>query len=44
MILKVNKINILDVRKKSEYNIKHIEGAVNAPLGLLNKFKELENL
>lgn len=39
-ILKVNKINILDVRKKSEYNIKHIEGAVNAPLGLLNKFAD----
>lgn len=31
--LKVNKINILDVRKVSEYNNNHIEASRNKPLG-----------
>ena len=31
-ILKLNKINILDVRKESEFSDKHIEGATNIPL------------
>ncbi len=29
-------INILDVRKKSEYNSEHIENAINAPLDYIN--------
>ena len=35
-VLKLNKLNILDVRKESEYSIKHIEGATNIPLGSLS--------
>jgi len=42
-ILKLNKINILDVRKESEYSTKHIEGATNIPLRLLSsKFQEVK--
>ena len=32
-VLKINKVDILDVRRESEYFIKHIEGAINLPLG-----------
>ena len=32
-VLKMNKVDILDVRRESEYFIKHIEGAINLPLG-----------
>jgi len=31
-----NDVNILDVRKKSEYDSEHINGAINAPLDYLN--------
>ena len=31
--LKLNKINILDVRKVSEFETQHIEGSINCPLG-----------
>ena len=31
--LKLNKINILDVRKVSEFETQHIEGSANYPLG-----------
>ncbi len=42
-ILKLNKINILDVRKESEYSSKHIEGAINIPLSLLSsRFNEIK--
>ena len=40
--LKLNTIKILDVRRLSEYSNKHIEGATNIPLSLLNN--ELENI
>lgn len=36
-ILKLNKINILDVRKESEYSNKHIEGALNIPLSTISE-------
>lgn len=36
-ILKLNKINILDVRSKSEFDNKHIEGAINFPLNSLHE-------
>ena len=36
-ILKLNKINILDVRKESEYSSKHIEGAFNIPLSTISE-------
>ena len=39
-ILKLNKINILDVRSKSEFDNKHIEGAINFPL---NSIQEMYN-
>ena len=39
-ILKLNKINILDVRSKSEFDNKHIEGAINFPL---NSLQEIHN-
>ena len=39
-ILKLNKINILDVRSKSEFDDKHIEGAINFPL---NSLQEMYN-
>ena len=43
-ILKLNKINILDVRKESEFSGKHIEGATNIPLRLLSsRFQEVKN-
>lgn len=29
-------VKIFDVRKKSEFNSQHIEGAINAPLGSIN--------
>ena len=35
-ILKLNKINILDVRRESEYSNKHIEGALNIPLSVIS--------
>ena len=42
-ILKLNKINILDVRKESEFSSKHIEGATNIPLRLLSsRFQEVK--
>ena len=42
-ILKLNKINILDVRSKSEFDNKHIEGAINYPLSSLqNTFNEIK--
>jgi glyoxylase-like metal-dependent hydrolase (beta-lactamase superfamily II)/rhodanese-related sulfurtransferase len=34
-------INILDVRKKSEYDSEHIEGAINAPLDYINESMKL---
>jgi len=34
-------INILDVRKKSEYNSEHIENALNAPLDYINDTMQL---
>ncbi len=34
-ILKFNKVNILDVRRESEYIQKHVEGALNLPLSLI---------
>ena len=34
-ILKLNKIDILDVRRESEFKNKHIEGAKNIPLSNL---------
>ena len=34
-ILKLNKIDILDVRRESEFKNKHIEGALNIPLSNL---------
>tara|TARA_A100000164_G_scaffold67194_1_gene55824 strand:- start:2027 stop:3448 length:1422 start_codon:yes stop_codon:yes gene_type:complete len=39
-ILKLNKINILDVRSESEFDNKHIEGAINFPL---NSLQEMYN-
>ena len=33
---KNNQLNILDVRKVSEYNSEHIENAINAPLDTVN--------
>ena len=39
-ILKLNKINILDVRSESEFDNKHIEGAINFPL---NSLQEMHN-
>ena len=36
-ILKLNKIKILDVRNISEYQTKHIEGAINIPLSSLQE-------
>ncbi len=36
-ILKLNKIDILDVRRESEFKNKHIEGAMNIPLGNLKE-------
>ena len=42
-ILKLNKINILDVRSKSEFDNKHIEGAINFPLNSLQEmYKEIK--
>jgi glyoxylase-like metal-dependent hydrolase (beta-lactamase superfamily II)/rhodanese-related sulfurtransferase len=35
--LKLNKINILDVRKISEFENKHIEGSINFPLGQIQE-------
>lgn len=35
--LKLNKINILDVRKNSEFENKHIEGSINFPLGQIQE-------
>ena len=39
-ILKLNKINILDVRSKSEFDNKHIEGAINFPLNSLQEMSK----
>jgi hydroxyacylglutathione hydrolase len=33
---KANPLNILDVRKASEFNSEHIVGAINAPLDYIN--------
>lgn len=35
-IMKKKEVNILDVRKKSEYQSEHVEGAENAPLDFIN--------
>ena len=35
-ILKLNKLNILDVRRKNEFLTRHIESASNVPLSLIN--------
>ncbi|MBI3518860.1 MAG: MBL fold metallo-hydrolase [Bacteroidetes bacterium] len=35
--LKIEQVNILDVRKESEYNSEHIINAVNAPLDFINE-------
>ena len=32
-----NPLNILDVRKKSEYDSEHVAGAINAPLDYINE-------
>ena len=41
--LKSEEINILDVRKKSEYDAEHVEGAINSPLDFLqNNLDELD--
>ena len=42
-ILKMNKVNLLDVRTNSEFDDKHIEGALNHPLDKLkNSFSEIK--
>ena len=47
-ILKLNKIEILDVRRESEFKNKHIEGAMNIPLSNLKEkaqdIKQSDNL
>ena len=47
-ILKLNKIDILDVRRESEFKNKHIEGAINIPLSNLKEkakdIKQFDNL
>ncbi len=47
-ILKLNKIDILDVRRESEFKNKHIEGALNIPLSNLKEkaqdIRESDNL
>tara|TARA_B100000123_G_C25731914_1_gene429662 strand:- start:1612 stop:2271 length:660 start_codon:yes stop_codon:yes gene_type:complete len=47
-ILKLNKIDILDVRRESEFRNKHIEGAMNIPLSNLKEkaqdIKQSDNL
>ena len=47
-ILKLNKIDILDVRRESEFKNKHIEGAINIPLSNLKEkaqdIKQSDNL
>ena len=47
-ILKLNKIDILDVRRESEFKNKHIEGAMNIPLSNLKEkaqdIKQSDNL
>jgi hydroxyacylglutathione hydrolase len=40
---KANKVNILDVRKASEYNSEHIEEALNAPLDFVNNSMTMVN-
>ena len=43
-ILKLNKVNILDVRNISEYAKKHIEGSLNIPLSKIeNRKNEISN-
>lgn len=37
MLYNKEKINLLDVRKNSEFSTQHIEGAVNYPLDFINK-------
>jgi hydroxyacylglutathione hydrolase len=34
---KENKINVFDVRKESEFNAEHVEGAINTPLDYINE-------
>ena len=42
-IFKKEKVNVLDVRKVSEYNEQHIEGAISFPLDFINKnFSQLD--
>ena len=47
-ILKLNKIDILDVRRESEFKNKHIEGAINIPLSNLKDkaqdIRQIDNL
>lgn len=35
--MKLNDVNILDVRRKSEYNSEHVIGAISAPLDYINE-------
>jgi glyoxylase-like metal-dependent hydrolase (beta-lactamase superfamily II)/rhodanese-related sulfurtransferase len=37
-----DKVDLLDVRKNSEYSTQHIEGAINYPLDFINKQQPLE--
>lgn len=42
MLYNKEKINLLDVRKNSEFSTQHIEGAVNYPLDFINKQQPLD--
>jgi len=42
-VLKMNKVDILDVRRESEYFTKHIEGSINLPLGqIATKYDQIK--
>jgi rhodanese-related sulfurtransferase len=40
-ILKQEKVNIIDVRESYEYNVGHVEGAVNMPLSQFQNFVDV---
>ncbi len=42
-MLKLNTINILDVRKESEFETQHIEGSINSPLSEIHENLDLIN-
>ncbi len=42
-MLKLNTINILDVRKESEFETQHIEGSINSPLSQIHENLNLIN-